>query len=206
MDFLLEPLGYLASALVAVSLMMRSLLRLRLINLAGAVCFTLYGVLIQAYPVAIVNGFIVLIDLYFLYQMTRVREHFSLAEVRPTSDYLQQFLRFYGAEITRFQPGFAHQPDRPQTVLFVLRDMVPAGLVITEPRDAESLWIALDFVTPPYRDFRVAEFVFRQNAERFRTRGVRALYSAAGSPAHAAYLRRLGFVPAADGLRLALTA
>jgi len=189
-----EWLGYAASILVAVSLMMRSLLRLRLINLAGAVAFTLYGLLIQAYPVAAVNFFIVLIDLYFLYQMTRIKEHFSVAEVRPTSDYLQQFLKFYGADIRRFQPEFQHDPARPQTVYFILRDMVPAGLFIIEPQAAGLARIALDFVTPQYRDFRVGDFLFRRNPHIFQKNGVHTLISPPGSPAHEVYLRKLGFV------------
>ena len=50
--------------LVAISLMMSCILKLRLINLLGAILFTLYKRLIGAIPVAIMNLFIVLIDLY----------------------------------------------------------------------------------------------------------------------------------------------
>ena len=64
-----ELIGYLGSILVAISLMMKSLLRLRIINLIGALFFTVYGVLLGAYPVAFVNGIIVFIDLYYLVQM-----------------------------------------------------------------------------------------------------------------------------------------
>ncbi len=53
-----EIIGYTASILVAVSLMMRSVFKLRVINLPGAVAFTAYGLLIGAYPVAAVNFFI----------------------------------------------------------------------------------------------------------------------------------------------------
>jgi|ERR1051325_4597590 hypothetical protein len=51
-----ELIGYVASVLVAISLTMTSILRLRIINLTGSACFTLYGLLIGAYPVAIVNS------------------------------------------------------------------------------------------------------------------------------------------------------
>jgi hypothetical protein len=63
-----ETLGYLASIFVAVSLMMRSLTKLRVINLVGALLFTAYGLIIAAYPVAAVNGFTVLVNLYYLQQ------------------------------------------------------------------------------------------------------------------------------------------
>ena len=67
-----EMLGYLASVFVAVSLMMRSLTKLRVINLIGSVLFTAYGLIIGAYPVAVVNGFIVLVNIYYLQQILRV--------------------------------------------------------------------------------------------------------------------------------------
>ncbi|WP_420630531.1 hypothetical protein [Candidatus Leptofilum sp.] len=66
-----EMLGYLASVFVAVSLMMRSLVKLRVINLVGALLFTAYGLMIAAYPVAVVNGFIVLVNIYYLQQSYR---------------------------------------------------------------------------------------------------------------------------------------
>jgi hypothetical protein len=70
MDILMnfELLGYMASVFVAISLMMRSLVKLRVINLIGAVLFTVYGLVIAAYPVAVVNGFIVLVNIYYLQQ------------------------------------------------------------------------------------------------------------------------------------------
>ena len=71
----LELLGYAASVLVAVSLMMSRIVRLRVINLVGSLAFTAYGVLIGAYPVAAVNGFIVLINLWFLARMLRAKEY-----------------------------------------------------------------------------------------------------------------------------------
>ena len=73
MDFVMsfELLGYMASVFVAVSLMMRSLVKLRVINLVGAVLFTVSGLIIAAYPVAVVNGFIVLVNIYYLQQTWR---------------------------------------------------------------------------------------------------------------------------------------
>jgi hypothetical protein len=62
----LEFLGYLASTLVAISLMMRSLTKLRVINLSGSLLFTVYGFSIGAYPVAVLNAFIVLVNIFYL--------------------------------------------------------------------------------------------------------------------------------------------
>jgi hypothetical protein len=65
---ILEMIGYLASVLVAISLMMRSLTKLRVINLSGSLLFAVYGFLIGAYPVAALNAFIVGVNVFYLWK------------------------------------------------------------------------------------------------------------------------------------------
>lgn len=192
-----ELVGYVASVLIAISLMMSSILRLRLINLAGAVFFTAYGLLIRAYPVAAVNAFIVVVNLYYLYEIYTTREYFTLMEVRPNSAYLRSFLDYYQAEIEKFLPDFAFQPERADLIFFVLRNMVPAGLFIGEVR-GERLLVNLDFVIPGYRDFKTGEFVFRRHASLFTGKGIRVITSRPGRLAHEKYLRRMGFRPGCE--------
>lgn len=196
----LEVVGYVASALVAVSLMMSSILRLRLVNLLGSAAFTAYGALIGAYPVAIVNLLIVFINLYYLRQMLGSREYFKLLRVRPDSEYLLAFLDFHRDEIRRFLPGFAHTPAEGRLTFFVLRDMVPAGLFIGDLAGDGSLRVLLDFVIPQYRDFKTGRYLFADQAAFFREQGVREIVSEPGSPRHADYLRRMGFAPGSAGL------
>ncbi|MBB1437490.1 YgjV family protein [Shewanella sp. SG41-4] len=66
-----EWVGYLASVVVAISLMMSDIKKLRWWNLIGAALFVAYGLAIDAIPVALVNFFIVLIDLYYLVKLYR---------------------------------------------------------------------------------------------------------------------------------------
>lgn len=193
--WILELVGYVASALVAISLMMSSILKLRVINLFGSAFFTVYGVLIGAYPIAVVNLFIVFINLYYLRQMLGTREYFKLLGVKPDSEYLRYFLNFYDQEIKRFFPGFAYNPTPNQLTFFILRDMVPAGLFVGEMQDQDTLLVRLDFVIPKYRDFKTGRYLFSEHAEFFRTRGIKQIISPGGNTEHAAYLRRMGFVP-----------
>lgn len=188
-----EVIGYAASLLVAISLMMSSVLKLRVINLVGALFFTAYGLLIHAYPVAAVNFFIVLIDLYYLYQMITPREYFHVLEVHSDSEYLRYFLNYYQKDIRHFQPGFAFTPAINQVILFVLRDLIPAGLVIGEIHDGDCLYIRLDYAIPGYRDLRIGRFVYQQNAQALRDRGVHKVYTEPGAPDHARYLIQMGF-------------
>ncbi|MGP1719500.1 YgjV family protein [Shewanella frigidimarina] len=64
-----EWVGYLASVVVAISLMMSDIKKLRWWNLIGAGLFVAYGLAIDAIPVALVNFFIVLIDAYYLVKL-----------------------------------------------------------------------------------------------------------------------------------------
>lgn len=189
-----EIIGYAASVLVAVSLTMRSILKLRIISLIGSLVFTVYGLLIGAYPVAAMNFFIVLINLYYLWQMRSTKEFFRLLPIRPDSEYLLAFLDFYQNDIQKFLPGFSYLPTGYELTFFVLRNMVPAGLVIGEVRDGDCLYLQLDYAIPGYRDLKIGKFVFQENPQAFRERGIRRIYNAAGAPAHAHYLEQIGFV------------
>ena len=70
----LQLLGYAASILIATSLLMRSIVRLRLINMAGAATFSVYGFLIGAYPVAALNLMTTAINIVQLVRLQRRRE------------------------------------------------------------------------------------------------------------------------------------
>jgi hypothetical protein len=190
-----EIIGYAASLLIAISLMMRSILRLRVINLVGALFFTAYGLLIRAYPVAVVNFIIVLIDLYYLFQILSAREYFRLLEVRPDSEYLRYFLQFYAKDIQKYQPGFAFTPSAGQLIFFILRNAFPAGLVIGEVQDGDCLYVRLDYAIPGYRDLKTARFVYQDKVQVLRERGIRKVYASPVTPAHQRYLRQMGFAP-----------
>ena len=197
----LELLGYAASILIATSLLMRSIVRLRVINMAGAATFSLYGFLIGAYPVAALNLMTTVINIVQLVRLQRRREIFRTLEIRTDAPYLQYFLDFQANDIRRFFPRFhydADAGDASRLAVLVLRDLIPAGIVLGTVR-GERLDVQLDYVVPQFRDLKVGRFLFRDEADFFRTRGIREIVSAADTTAHADYLERIGFTRAADG-------
>ena len=193
--FVYELVGYLASLLVAISVMNTHVLRLRLFNISGAAVFGVYGFLIKAYPIAGVNVFIVCVNAYHLYKIFSAREYFRTLEVQPDSRYLRHFLSHYLKDIRKHYPEFDYEPSPTQMTLFVLRDTVPAGLFIAEPRPEGDLLVKLDYVAPDYRDMKVAHYLLDQT-EYLRRHGVRRIISPASSAQHAKYLKRMGFIRA----------
>ena len=191
-QFWLEMVGYLGSVVIAISLMMRSLVRLRIINAVGSLVFVVYGILIHAYPVAILNGFIVGIDAFYLIRMFGQKDYLQLLEISHDSAYLSGLLDFYKNDIKEIYPDYAHEPQAGHPTYLVLRNMVPAG-VFVQQREGTQAKILLDYVIPTYRDFRVARFLFHEKAEYFRRQGIERFVAAPGRARHAQYLERMGF-------------
>ena len=191
----LELIGYAASGLIAISLTMSSILRLRIINLIGAALFALYGLLIHAYPVTVLNGLTVFINLYHLRRMLTAKEYYQLLPVRPESDFLRHFLKTYRAEIQRIVPDFEARPLEQQLTLFILRDCTPVGVFIAEHTTPETLSVVLDFVIPRYRNLHVGRFLFVEQAEFFRQLGVKEIVIQPRTKEFGAYLVEVGFEP-----------
>lgn len=68
-----EYIGYAASILIGISMFMKNMVKLRLINLIGSLLFSIYGFIIKAYPVAIVNIVIVFTNMYYIYKLTKLK-------------------------------------------------------------------------------------------------------------------------------------
>lgn len=183
--------GYIASIFIAVSLTMSSIVKLRIINLCGAVLFSTYGFIIDAYPVFMLNGFIALVDIYYLFQIFGAKEYFHILEVKTNSEYLKYFLKFNEKEISKFIPNFVYEPNDKYHVMFVLRDTVPAGLVCSEYLDNDCIYMKLDYAIPGYRDFKIGKYVFQ---EILKEKKIKKIYSDPGNKKHEKYLKRMGFV------------
>lgn len=188
-----ELVGYLASVAVVASLAMKSILRLRFIGLVGSITFLFYGVFIDAPPIVVTNVVIISIHGYYLRKLLGRNEVFEILRVKPGSLYLERFLEFHSDEIQRFQPGFEYSPVADTMPVFILRDMVPAGLLIAVPRDDDSLEIQLDYATAQYRDFKLGRFVYSEESEIFGH--PICAWSEPWSERHAEYLARMGFRP-----------
>ncbi|MCW8345533.1 YgjV family protein [Vibrio sp. ZSDZ65] len=71
---MVEILGYAASIMVAISLTMKDIVKLRVLNFIGCALFTAYGLAIDSMPVVITNGFIACVNVYFLAKMMQEKK------------------------------------------------------------------------------------------------------------------------------------
>lgn len=193
-DTVLEIIGYISSAIVLISFLMSSVLKLRLINLVGAGIFTIYAFLTKSYPTAVMNLFITLIDVYYLVKLTRHNTLFSILPSRMDSQFLDAFLNFYHDDIVKYFPSLDATRSKADVAYFVHCDMVTAGLILGKDMGDGTMEVLLDYSTPTYRDCSVGKYLYR----KLPGFGYKKLVCTNSGELHEKYLKKMGFAPRAN--------
>ena len=190
---LLHLFGYTASIIIATSMTMSSIVKFRIINLVGAFLFFIYGLLINALPVVLLNGFIISVDIYYLIRIFSKKEAFEIMWVRSDNKYLLRFIEFHQKDIQHFFPGFSYQPDLNTHSFFILRNMAVAGLFLGRRENEHILHVGLDYVIKEYRDFKNGKFIFHRLQDKIISDGFTLIKTKGYTPQHKKYLKKLGF-------------
>lgn len=203
---LLEAFGYVASALIAISLMTANMKRLRWLNLAGAATFSTYGLLIMAYPVFILNAWIALVDIYFLWRLYGFKDQFDLVqESSANAPVYSLLLNRYRDDINQYFPSTDTDALRNAERLVIFRNMKPVGLFAYETTDdGDTADVLMDYVIPEARDFKTAQFLFEHHSQKLRDANFKSLRAHSNNKMHTNYLFKMGFVANDDEYRLAL--
>ncbi|MDD3321695.1 MAG: hypothetical protein PHS59_09655 [Paludibacter sp.] len=190
----LEWIGYFGSVIVAVSLTMSSIKKLRWYNLLGAAVFSFYGFAIGALPVGFLNLFIVVADTYYIYKMYSFKESFKSLLVSASDSYLNYYIDFYKNEIKDYFPAFNKSilTDKNVFAFLLLRNEVVVG-VFVGTKEEQSLKVQLDFVTVAYRDLKPGDFIYKQNIKMIKDLDISCITSITDNKIHQKYLRKMGF-------------
>ena len=197
---ILEWVGYTASVIIAISLSMSSIVKFRWINLIGAATFSTYGFLIGALPVGFLNGFITIVDIYFLYTIYNKKEVFDTLAVRADNKYLLRFLEFYQKDIQKHFPDFEYKPEMNTISFFVLRNMAVAGLFLAHRENDHVLKVGLDYVIPEYRDFKNGRYIYLRLRKNFIDDGFDIVKASGNSKTYSSYLKKLEFKEDQEGM------
>lgn len=189
MNIYLEIFGYIGTALVILSMMMTSVLKLRIFNMCGSVISLVYAVLCRTWPVALLNFALTIINIVQILRQRRHKHVFGYAKVDAKDGTVGYFLSYYAKDISRFFPHFQFDPQENTQVhvTFVEGEMVGLLIGIAEAADFH---IQLDYATARYRDLSVGKFVFPHLKEQ----GIKRLIANAGNREHNSYMKSLGFI------------
>lgn len=193
----LDAIGWAGSALLIISLLQARVLRFRLLNLLASLVLTGFNAAIEVWPMAAVNGALVVINLWFIARLLREGRDdsaYAVVEAGPDDAYLQRFLAVEAAGIERFFPAFSLTASSSEVVTrrayLILKGHETVGVVIVRDAGDGVALVELDYVTARFRDFTPGEFVFRRSG-LFAESGFSRIVTAPGMVG--AYYGRLGF-------------
>ena len=101
----IELIGYLGSALVLVSMLMTSVVRLRIINLTGSVIFSVYALIIKSYPTALMNIALAGINIFYLIRIFKEQKIYDAVKTEPSDGYISYLIERYRDDIMKCFPG-----------------------------------------------------------------------------------------------------
>jgi len=188
-NVIIETVGYIGSFLVLVSFLMVSVVKLRVVNTIGSIIFMIYAFIIKSYPTAIMNFFLVLINLHFLYRMSRNDEReYDLVRVKKDDSYLQYFIDAHKDDINNLFPGTDLSFNEMNKGYIVVCEGKPAGLTIGKLEDGK-MNLLLDYSIPEYRDFSIGNYLI----PKIKEEGISELVYSGSTEHHLEYLEKMGF-------------
>ena len=190
-----EIVGWAGSVLVVLSLMQARVWRFRVMNLVGAVLATAYNAVFGIWAFAAMNGAIAVIDVYWLWRLRRERDDeavYAVVEVAPDDAYLRHVLAVHAADVARHRTADDVGDDGDELAFLVVRGDETVGVVLVRHAGDGTGVVALDWVTPRFRDFTPGEFVYR-HTDVFAAHGLRRLVVPTTPPGAVGYLERVGF-------------
>ena len=195
-DWMKEGIGYAASLIILVSLLMTNVFRLRVINGIGSVLFGLYGWWIGSWPVCVINLVIAGIDGWYLLQTLTSGAFFDLAPAASVGpEYLKRFFLFHERELMNYAPGLTLEELQDACTCLIFRNLLPVGL-FSYRRNGPDAQIVIDFMIPEYRDFKAGRYLYRTKRMFFKEQGIKRVLATARHPSQPKYYLKNGFVRA----------
>lgn len=193
-EIIVPVLGYAASILLAISLLVTNDIKFRWLNTWGCICFIVYGILIHAFPIILTNTILFLINVFYLVKIYNAKEDFELIEFKGGEKLVYKFLSFYKDDIAKYFPAYVHEENANNLQFVVLRDLVIANIFVARLDNNGSAIVELNYTVPEYRDYKVGRFIFNNEQKFLISKGVRSIiYPDVTNKQHEKFIKVMGF-------------
>ena len=189
LQVVLEIFGYIGSFLVVFSMLMSSVVKLRILNTIGSVISGTYALICGAYPLVLMNGCIILINLYGLYKLLKTQQQYDMVESKKDDSLLKYFVERYQGDIKKYFPDFVCEAEYEKAYV-VCCNGNPAGILLGNEKEAGVFDVLVDYSTPAYRDCSVGTYLY----SKLPLHGINVLeFGKEEAPEHVSYLKKMGF-------------
>lgn len=186
---MIELIGYLGSALVLVSMLMTSVVRLRIINLIGSVIFAGYALIIRSYPTALMNIALAGINIFYLIRILKEEKIYDAVKTDPGDGYFTYLLDRYHDDIHFWFPEASPEGADADVTYLICCNSEPACLFLGRETEPGRLEVLLDYATPVYRDASAGRFLYKKLAGE----GYTSIAFTQRAEGHVAFLEKIGY-------------
>lgn len=145
----LEMIGYIGSALVVVSMMMTSMIKLRFFNAAGCVFSVIYAILIFSIPVLALNSILFVVNTFQIIRHYTKKRNYDIIDAEVAGFTFRHFLNKNRKKIVEQNPTFFHHyPDSNYSKVVFCDDTV-IGMIIGR-KENEVLSVYMDYIDKNY--------------------------------------------------------
>ena len=156
---IVETVGYIGSALVLISMLMTSVVKLRFINTIGSLIFTAYALCIVSYPTAAMNFCLALINIYNLAKLFKNKKKYYVLKLDDDKSLISYFWKLYEKDIQKYFPE-ADKNAPNDAVYLVCYGSDTAGILLGTKKDDGSIDVKIDYTTPVYRDCSAGKYLY----------------------------------------------
>lgn len=194
MNIYLELFGYLGTLIVLISMLMTSILKLRIFNIIGSVISMIYSFICGAYPVVFLNLGLIVINAVQLIRSTKEKHVFNYISVNENDACLAHFIEYYSQDLKFFFPEWRHEILQNSEIYLIYTKAEPVGLFIGR-RENNTMHIDIDYAVPKLRDNSLAKFLYKELSKDGITRFIAGKSTVS---LHHKYLLRMGFKEQGD--------
>lgn len=189
MDFkiLFEVIGYCGTILVVLSMMMTSVVKLRIINICGSILSMTYAVITNTWPIVLMNAALIIINVIQLIRSFRRSLNFNYRKVLTNDLSFKHFMEIYQFDIEKYF-GEISISDKEEAYLVYI-DTELAGVLVGN-KENDCFNVSIDYAIPKFRDMSIGKYVY----PKLKENDINLIIQSSGVKKHNKYLLSMGYV------------
>ena len=189
MDFkiLFEVIGYCGTILVVLSMMMTSVVKLRIINICGSILSMTYAVITNTWPIVLMNAALIIINVIQLIRSFRRSLNFNYRKVLTNDLSFKHFMEIYKFDIEKYF-GEISISDKEEAYLVYI-DTELAGVLVGN-KENDCFNVSIDYAIPKFRDMSIGKYVY----PKLKEYDINLISQSSGVKKHNKYLLSMGYV------------
>ncbi len=166
MNIYLEIFGYIGTALVIVSMLMTSIVKLRIINMCGGLISLIYAVCVNTWPVVVLNACLICINFVQTVRQLRGKEEVTLLPVGENDPTAKHLFGVWEKDAQKYYPDLNLEEINGEEVHILYVGAEAVGFFVGE-RDGEQHQAGMLYLKPTHRTIamqaQATELLAKQN-------------------------------------------